>query len=51
LPSDSIDKVFRVSIKWLAKVSLFALEEALKGRSKQIPYDAVMVSSFYSTYF
>lgn len=29
-------------IKWLAQVSLFALEEALEGRTRQIPYDAVL---------
>lgn len=29
-------------IKWLAQVSLFALEEALEGRTRQIPYDAIL---------
>ncbi|XP_015374686.1 PREDICTED: protein argonaute-2-like [Diuraphis noxia] len=42
LPGDARDKAFHVNIKWLAQVSLFALDEALKCRTKQIPYDAVM---------
>lgn len=36
------DRVFRVSIKWVAQVSLFNLEEALEGRTRQIPYDAIL---------
>ncbi|XP_012061891.1 PREDICTED: protein argonaute-1, partial [Atta cephalotes] len=42
LPGEGKDRVFRVVIKWLAQVSLFALEEALEGRTRQIPYDAVL---------
>ncbi len=34
--------MFRVSIKWVAQVSLFNLEEALEGRTRQIPYDAIL---------
>jgi len=45
LPGEGKDRVFRVNIKWLAQVSLFALEEALEGRTRQIPYDAILVSS------
>uniref|UniRef100_A0A2A4JYG3 Protein argonaute-1 n=1 Tax=Heliothis virescens TaxID=7102 RepID=A0A2A4JYG3_HELVI len=42
LPGEGKDRVFRVSIKWVAQVSLFALEEALEGRTRQIPYDAIL---------
>ncbi|KAE8573837.1 Putative Argonaute 1 [Halyomorpha halys] len=42
LPGEGKDRVFRVAIKWMAQVSLFALEEALEGRTRQIPYDAIM---------
>ena len=31
LPGEGKDRVFHVAIKWLAKVSLYALEEALEG--------------------
>jgi len=41
LDGEGKDRVFRVSIKWLAQVSLFALEEALEGRTRQIPHDAI----------
>jgi len=44
LPGEGKDRVFRVTIKWVAQVSLFALEEALEGRTRQIPYDAILVS-------
>ena len=30
-----------MTIKWVAQVSLFALEEALEGRTRQIPVDAI----------
>ncbi|KAF4523696.1 Argonaute-1 [Ephemera danica] len=42
LPGEGKDRVFRVSIKWVAQVSLFALEEALEGRTRQIPFDAIL---------
>lgn len=32
----------RVAMKWVAQVSLYALEEALEGRTRQIPLDAIM---------
>lgn len=35
--------VFGVNIKWMSKVSLFALEEALAGLTRPIPLDAVKV--------
>ncbi|XP_021965366.1 protein argonaute-2 isoform X2 [Folsomia candida] len=41
LPGEGKDRVFRVQIKWVARVSLYALEEALEGRSRTIPYDAI----------
>lgn len=44
LPGEGKDRVFRVTIKWVAQVSLFALEEALEGRTRQIPFDAILVS-------
>ncbi|KAL0268325.1 UNVERIFIED_CONTAM: hypothetical protein PYX00_010313 [Menopon gallinae] len=42
LPGEGKDRVFRVTVKWMAQVSLFALEEALEGRTRQIPYDAIL---------
>ncbi|XP_050681269.1 protein argonaute-2 isoform X2 [Leptidea sinapis] len=42
LPGEGKDRIFRVTIKWVAQVSLFALEEALEGRTRQIPYDAIL---------
>ena len=33
--------MFKVTMKWMAQVSLLALEEALEGRVGAIPYDAV----------
>eukprot|EP00090_Calanus_glacialis_P010299 TRINITY_DN1867_c0_g1_i1.p1 TRINITY_DN1867_c0_g1~~TRINITY_DN1867_c0_g1_i1.p1 ORF type:complete len:964 (-),score=188.83 TRINITY_DN1867_c0_g1_i1:1805-4696(-) len=41
LPGEGKDRVFRVTMKWNAQVSLYALEEALEGRTRQIPYDAI----------
>ncbi|XP_040566297.1 protein argonaute-2 [Lepeophtheirus salmonis] len=41
LPGEGKDRVFRVAVKWNAQVSLYALEEALEGRSRQIPFDAI----------
>lgn len=46
LPGEGKDRVFRVAIKWVAQVSLFALEEALEGRTRQIPFDAILVSKY-----
>eukprot|EP00094_Tigriopus_californicus_P002468 TCALIF_02385-PA protein Name:"Similar to Ago2 Protein argonaute-2 (Mus musculus)" AED:0.07 eAED:0.07 QI:0/0/0/0.5/1/1/2/0/1061 len=41
LPGEGKDRVFRVSIKWVAQVSLYDLEEALEGRTRTIPFDAI----------
>uniref|UniRef100_T1J113 Protein argonaute-1 n=1 Tax=Strigamia maritima TaxID=126957 RepID=T1J113_STRMM len=41
LPGEGKDRVFRVAVKWVAQVSLYALEEALEGRSRTIPFDAI----------
>lgn len=43
--------MFRVTIKWLAQVSLFALEEALEGRTRQIPFDAIIVRITVENWF
>lgn len=32
LPGEGKDRVFRVAMKWVAQVSLYALEEALEGK-------------------
>ncbi|XP_046362549.1 protein argonaute-2-like isoform X2 [Haliotis cracherodii] len=41
LPGEGRDRVFKVAIKWVAQVSLYLLEEALEGRTQQIPLDAI----------
>lgn len=41
LPGEGRDRVFKVTIKWVAQVSLYALEEALEGRCTQIPFEAI----------
>jgi len=41
LPGEGRDRVFQVAIKFVAVASLFALEEALEGKSTQIPADAI----------
>lgn len=42
LPGEGKDRVFRVAIKHVSEVSLFALEEALSGHIRHIPNDAVI---------
>lgn len=43
LPGDSaVEREFRVSIKWVSQVSLSMLEEAMEGRIRTIPFEAVM---------
>ncbi|XP_060520779.1 protein argonaute-2 isoform X2 [Cylas formicarius] len=42
LPGEGKDRLFRVSIKWVAQVSLYGLEEALEGRTRQIPFEAIL---------
>ena len=41
LPGEGKDRVFKVQVKWLAQVSLYALEEVLEGRGRQIPFESV----------
>ncbi|XP_069105554.1 LOW QUALITY PROTEIN: protein argonaute-2-like [Argopecten irradians] len=41
LPGEGKDRVFKVAIKWVAQVSLYTLEEALEGRSRQMPFEAI----------
>ncbi|GFR77219.1 argonaute-like protein, partial [Elysia marginata] len=41
LPGEGRDRVFKVGIRFMGQVSLFALEEALEGRTRQIPMDAI----------
>lgn len=41
LPGEGKDRVFKVGIKWVAQVSLYTLEEALEGRSRQMPFEAI----------
>lgn len=41
LPGEGKDRVFKVAIKWVAQVCLFALEEAMEGQSREIPFDAI----------
>lgn len=41
LPGEGRDRVFKVAIKWLSQISLYALEEALEGRARRIPECAV----------
>ncbi|CAK9293816.1 unnamed protein product [Gordionus sp. m RMFG-2023] len=41
LPGEGKDRVFKVALKWTAQVSLYALEECLEGRTRNIPHDAV----------
>jgi hypothetical protein len=46
LPGDGRDRVFKVSIKWQAQISLFHLEDALEGRSQNMPFDAKKLTHF-----
>ncbi|XP_065940936.1 protein argonaute-2 isoform X4 [Magallana gigas] len=41
LPGEGKDRVFKVGIKWVTQVSLYALEEALEGRAQQISYESI----------
>lgn len=41
MPGEGRDRVFKVAIRFVGQVSLFALEEALEGRARQIPMDAI----------
>lgn len=41
LPGEGKDRVFRVAIKYVSKVNLDLLEEALKGNSRTMPQDSI----------
>ncbi|XP_052237159.1 protein argonaute-2-like isoform X2 [Dreissena polymorpha] len=41
LPGEGKDREFTIVVKWLAQVSLYALEEALEGRGRAIPFESV----------
>ncbi|KAH7725206.1 argonaute 2 [Aphelenchoides avenae] len=42
MPGDSsLDRKFKVAIKWMSAVSLSKLEDAMLGRIRQVPLDAV----------
>ena len=42
LPGEGKDRLFKVAIKHVSEVSLFALEEALQGRIQHIPQESVI---------
>lgn len=41
LPGDGKDRTFKVTIKWVANISLYNLEEALQGKQPNMPQDAI----------
>ena len=41
LPGEGRERTFRVTIKWVARVSLFSLKLALEGRLHGIPFEAI----------
>ncbi|CAF0731815.1 unnamed protein product [Brachionus calyciflorus] len=41
LPGEGKDRQFKVAIRFEAKVSLFALEDALNGKNMNVPYDSI----------
>ncbi|CAB3400830.1 unnamed protein product [Caenorhabditis bovis] len=42
LPGDSaVERQFTVSLKWIGQVSLSTLEDAMEGRIRQVPFEAV----------
>ncbi|CAI2355758.1 unnamed protein product [Caenorhabditis sp. 36 PRJEB53466] len=42
LPGDSaVERQFAVSLKWVGQVSLSTLEDAMEGRVRQVPFEAV----------
>ena len=42
LPGEGKDRVFNITMKWAQQISLFGLEEALQGKVREIPVDAIM---------
>lgn len=43
--------LLKVTIKWVTFVSMFVLEEALKGRLKMIPFDSIQALDVVLRYF
>ena len=41
LPGEGRDRLFKVIIRFEAKVSLYALEDALQGKNMTVPYDSI----------
>lgn len=41
LPGEGKDRLFKVTIRFEAKVSLYALEDALQGKNMTVPYDSI----------
>lgn len=41
LPGEGKDRQFKVAIRFEAKVSLFALEDALQGKTMNVPYESI----------
>ncbi|KAG9467896.1 hypothetical protein GDO78_014093 [Eleutherodactylus coqui] len=41
LPGEGKDRIFKVSIKWMALVSLQALHDALTGRLPSVPFETI----------
>jgi eukaryotic translation initiation factor 2C len=41
LPGEGKDRLFKVTIRFEAKVSLYALEDALQGKNMAVPYDSI----------
>ena len=41
LPGEGKDRTFVVSLRYMTKIDLYGLEEALQGRVQRIPGDAV----------
>ena len=41
MPGEGRDRVFQVSIKWVAQISLYGLEEAMEGSGATVSMDAV----------
>ncbi|KIH49832.1 hypothetical protein ANCDUO_20093, partial [Ancylostoma duodenale] len=42
LPGDSaVERQFTVTVKWAGQVSLSTLEDAMEGRVRQVPFEAV----------
>lgn len=52
LPGDSaVERNFTVIIKWMGQVSLATLDDAMEGRVRQVPFEAVQVWIPHHSYF